>query len=92
MRVLFVYRYSDPLVLHPGDVIRTNCHFASRNKLTTTFFGEATQDEMCFGFLDFYPKENIQSLARCVQYRGKSIFITQILLISFPFPWKVYLN
>lgn len=42
-------------VLRPGDVVRHRCAFA--NKTTRTiYFGENTEDEMCFGFTLYYPR------------------------------------
>ncbi|KAK7103292.1 putative DBH-like monooxygenase protein 2 [Littorina saxatilis] len=65
------YEYTEPVVIHPGDMIRTNCHFASLDKATTTFEGDATSDEMCYGFLTFFPRENLKKL-KCTSWRGLS--------------------
>lgn len=43
----------------PGDEIVTTCKFKSLSRPKTTFFGDATSDEMCFGFLAFYPVANM---------------------------------
>ncbi|XP_025104358.1 DBH-like monooxygenase protein 1 homolog [Pomacea canaliculata] len=61
-----MFKFDEPLVIKPGDVIRTTCHFKSTDKATTTFWGEGTPDEMCFGFLSFYPAENMPTGKQCV--------------------------
>ncbi|KAH3792378.1 uncharacterized protein LOC127837211 isoform X9 [Dreissena polymorpha] len=54
------YSFADPVVVRPGDELKTTCVFDSRKRNLTTFSGEATHDEMCYSFLSFYPKENIK--------------------------------
>jgi hypothetical protein len=39
----------------PGDVIRTRCTWKNPTDLPVVF-GEATDNEMCFGFVGYYPK------------------------------------
>lgn len=64
-------RFQEPVVVKPGDVVRTTCHFKSTDKPFTTFEGEGTSDEMCFGFLSFYPAENLPTNKQCVSaYRN----------------------
>src|SRR5690606_15347867 len=38
----------------PGDVFRTECTFKNPDD-TSVKFGEGTNDEMCFNFLNYYP-------------------------------------
>lgn len=46
--------YPSDLVVMPGDVIQTTCRF--RNPTTeTVYFGERTEDEMCFNFVLAWP-------------------------------------
>lgn len=40
-------------------------------KNRTVMKGEATSDEMCYGFLTFYPKENLK-MERCTQWQDIS--------------------
>ncbi|KAL4218663.1 hypothetical protein ACF0H5_021252 [Mactra antiquata] len=54
-----LHTYDTPLTLKPGDELRTECIFNSMSRTTTTFYGDGTYDEMCYGFITFYPKENI---------------------------------
>uniref|UniRef100_A0A0B7A301 Copper type II ascorbate-dependent monooxygenase C-terminal domain-containing protein n=1 Tax=Arion vulgaris TaxID=1028688 RepID=A0A0B7A301_9EUPU len=53
-----VQLFPTPFELMPGDAIITNCGFNTMNRNTTTVYGEATNDEMCFGFITYYPKQN----------------------------------
>ncbi|XP_052220094.1 MOXD1 homolog 2-like isoform X1 [Dreissena polymorpha] len=55
------FSFADPVVVHPGDELKTTCVFDSRQRELTTFNGQATQDEMCFAFLTYYPKENMKT-------------------------------
>ncbi len=42
------------LVINPGDVLRTTCVYDNPTD-TTIYFGERTEDEMCFNFVSAYP-------------------------------------
>ncbi|KAJ8300822.1 hypothetical protein KUTeg_022341 [Tegillarca granosa] len=53
------YHFEEPIEFLPGDEIKTTCVFRSKNKKKTTFYGRATSDEMCFGFLMYYPQESV---------------------------------
>merc|ERR1712110_625712 len=47
----------DPLIqILPGDEIKTTCVFNSLSSDRHIYYGDGTQDEMCFGFLQIYPK------------------------------------
>ncbi|KXZ46094.1 hypothetical protein GPECTOR_47g371 [Gonium pectorale] len=57
----FDFQSSDPVpldssILAPGDVLITTCTYDSRGRTNVTRFGESTQDEMCFNFVLYYPK------------------------------------
>ncbi|CAL1534325.1 unnamed protein product, partial [Lymnaea stagnalis] len=56
------YYTDNPIQLLPGDELVTRCEYSTLNRSTSTRWGEATNDEMCFGFLTFYPKENISNV------------------------------
>ncbi|KAK3087134.1 hypothetical protein FSP39_002131 [Pinctada imbricata] len=78
------YDYDSPLIksfnpavlMEPGDEIRTTCVFSSINKTKTVYFGDGTNDEMCYGFLNYHPAKNIQfphcttwkSVEKCIRY------------------------
>jgi dopamine beta-monooxygenase len=44
-------RFDPPRELRPGDQIITRCIFNSMSKEKRTYYGEGTNDEMCFGFM-----------------------------------------
>lgn len=46
----------EPITINPGDAIRTRCEYANPND-DFVFFGERTEDEMCFNFALVYPLE-----------------------------------
>ena len=52
----YVATWDPPLVLEPGDEITSTCGFSSMNKKEWTFFGAETSDEMCFIFIDIFPR------------------------------------
>ncbi|KAK6967850.1 Tyramine beta-hydroxylase [Biomphalaria glabrata] len=57
-----VQLYTDnPVQIFPGDEIITKCTFTTARRNRSTFWGEATMDEMCYGFLIYFPKENVQN-------------------------------
>ncbi|KAH9491013.1 hypothetical protein Btru_051766 [Bulinus truncatus] len=57
-----VYTYSEnPVQLLPGDEFITTCTFSTLNRNHSTLQGDGTMDEMCFGFLTYYPKSNLYS-------------------------------
>jgi len=51
----------------PGDEIRVHCIYQSLTRSDTTYYGEATSDEMCFGFLTYYPA--VPKFTYCGQWR-----------------------
>ena len=59
----------DPAVdLRPGDVLKTTCVFDSTKRQKTTYMGEGTYDEMCFGFLRYYPKFERKRQNLCLSF------------------------
>lgn len=69
------YDYNTPIIkefdqhyeLNAGDELHIKCVFQSLNKDTTTYYGEGTQEEMCFGFLAIYPA--VPDFDICGQWR-----------------------
>ena len=55
----FCFSHDDPIIVRAGDEIKTTCIFQS-DRDETVFFGLGTQDEMCLGFLTYYPRENFR--------------------------------
>ncbi|CAG5132239.1 unnamed protein product [Candidula unifasciata] len=64
--------FQDGLEIYPGDSLISNCGYQTMNRQKTTFWGEATQEEMCFGFLTYYPRENLRD-SFCVDHMGVSM-------------------
>ncbi|XP_053380250.1 uncharacterized protein LOC123524569 [Mercenaria mercenaria] len=56
---LHVFR--EPIVLKPSDEIRTTCVYDSTSRDVTTRAGSGYREEMCFGFLTYYPKQAISN-------------------------------
>ncbi|XP_059152473.1 DBH-like monooxygenase protein 1 [Physella acuta] len=57
-----VYSFTDnPVILLPGDEIVTTCTYTTAKLDHSVLQGEATSEEMCFGFLSYYPKENVNN-------------------------------
>lgn len=74
-----VFNHFDPPVeMLPGDELKTICTYKS-TKDKTVHFGQGTQDEMCYGFITYYPKQGImtgfcmswKSVKRCRRYLPK---------------------
>ncbi|CAL1541186.1 unnamed protein product [Lymnaea stagnalis] len=57
-----MHRYTNnPVVLMPGDEIVTTCTYSTARRNHSTVRGQGATDEMCFGFLFYYPKQNVKS-------------------------------
>lgn len=52
------FRYDDPIEMNRGDELHVMCNYQSTSRTRTTFYGEATSDEMCFSFVMYYPRDN----------------------------------
>ncbi|XP_071096535.1 tyramine beta-hydroxylase-like isoform X2 [Haliotis cracherodii] len=63
------FRYNEPVEILPGDSLVTTCKFDSTYKKKWVFYGDGTSDEMCFGFLSFYPEHAMKN-AMCVSWKG----------------------
>ncbi|BFZ05846.1 hypothetical protein BsWGS_08885 [Bradybaena similaris] len=50
-----------PFELLPGDEIRTSCVFNTLTSSRYVYYGEATSEEMCYGFLTMYPKQAMKT-------------------------------
>ena len=90
----------------PGDELKTTCIYKSSHKNKTVYFGEGTSDEMCYGFITYYPKQEIRtgfcmswkSVQRCRRYLPKfqrmigSCNWTQLFDTSDPVTQTLYKN
>ena len=48
-----------------GDELRLSCTFKSTSRDSVVYYGDGTQEEMCFAFVSYYPA---MSFAACTQY------------------------
>jgi len=60
-------RLTPAFELRPGDEIRVHCVYQSLKRTDTTSYGQATSDEMCFGFFSYYPA--VSEFTYCGQWR-----------------------
>lgn len=67
-REFFSFRLNPPFELKQGDEVRVTCVYRSTHRNSTTYFGEATFDEMCVAFLTYYPPD--KGLNFCGQWKG----------------------
>ncbi|XP_062583183.1 uncharacterized protein LOC134244942, partial [Saccostrea cucullata] len=61
-----------PIVVKPGDELKTTCTFNSEGVRKYTFFGKGTHDEMCFAFIKYYPKQKAK-IQKCLSFRELSM-------------------
>ncbi|XP_048751432.2 tyramine beta-hydroxylase-like isoform X1 [Ostrea edulis] len=66
------FRYKTVIQVIPGDELKTKCVFKSSSKSVTTFQGDATSAEMCFGFLTIYPAKHVR-LPFCTSWKSASM-------------------
>jgi len=58
------YPQDPSMTIMPGDALRTTCTYDNPGA-QNVFFGEATEDEMCFNFVMVYPVEAIGQNRQC---------------------------
>jgi hypothetical protein len=58
------YVHDPEMTIMPGDALRTTCTYDNPSA-QNVFFGEATEDEMCFNFVMVYPIEAIGTYREC---------------------------
>ncbi|XP_063424230.1 tyramine beta-hydroxylase-like isoform X2 [Mytilus trossulus] len=54
------HSFKIPIEVQPGDELKTTCVFKTTSKLNYTYYGQGTNDEMCYGFLIIYPAKNVK--------------------------------
>eukprot|EP00105_Crassostrea_gigas_P028554 XP_011450241.1 PREDICTED: dopamine beta-hydroxylase-like [Crassostrea gigas] len=64
--------FDTPVVVRPGDELRTTCTFNSEGVDRTTFFGKGTHDEMCLVFIKYYPKQKAR-IQKCLSFKELSM-------------------
>jgi hypothetical protein len=60
------YPQDPPVVVNEGDGIRVTCQY-DNDRDTDAYWGENTEDEMCFDFLLVTPLPSLQPLLECAQ-------------------------
>jgi hypothetical protein len=58
------YPHEPEVLLQPGDALRTTCTYDNPNDYDV-YFGEATEDEMCFNFVMVYPVDLVGENRQC---------------------------
>ncbi|XP_071155959.1 tyramine beta-hydroxylase-like [Mytilus edulis] len=72
-----LHSYQEPVKLKPGDEIKVTCIYSTTSRSENVHFGYSTSDEMCLGFLTYFPKENLKdpyctnwkSISRCLLWK-----------------------
>ena len=59
-----------PIEVKPGDSIDVTCHFKTTYKTETIYYGESTADEMCTGYVSYYPA--IAKLDECMAFNDEA--------------------
>lgn len=49
------YSFKEPILFKRGDEIKMKCYYKTTNLKETMYYGDSTQDEMCFFFMNYYP-------------------------------------
>lgn len=60
--------HQPPLKFEPGDEMRLRCEYKSTSRNTITYYGDGTQDEMCFGFIGVYPVSAVKQFQGCIDF------------------------
>ncbi|NP_001191657.1 dopamine beta hydroxylase-like protein precursor [Aplysia californica] len=53
------YNFASAIRVEPGDELRTTCVYKRTATPEPVCWGEATSDEMCFGFLTYFPLQSL---------------------------------
>lgn len=59
--------YEPSIQFQPGDQFRVDCNYNSMSRTNTTYWGLSTTDEMCYGFVTYYPAND--NFIVCQQWR-----------------------
>ncbi|XP_035824369.1 MOXD1 homolog 1 [Aplysia californica] len=62
------YDHKPPVQILPGDEIKTTCVFNSLSSDRWVYYGDGTNDEMCYGFLTIYPRDAVPFTTSCVSF------------------------
>lgn len=64
--------FTSSVAFQPVDEMRVDFTYDSSQKTTMTHYGESTGDEMCLGFLAYYPIND--NFTQCVQCRDVDLY------------------
>jgi hypothetical protein len=53
----YIRNFDPPLKVSANDTITTTCEYSTMSRTITTYGGHSSYDEMCFGFVSYYPAE-----------------------------------
>ncbi|CAH1784321.1 unnamed protein product [Owenia fusiformis] len=74
--------HDPPIEFLPGDEVFISCTFDSRSRTETTYYGDDTSAEMCYGFFQYYPViGNLTAMLRykdfelCPKARGRALTV-----------------
>ncbi|XP_062566816.1 tyramine beta-hydroxylase-like [Saccostrea cucullata] len=87
--------YDTSIEVLPGDEIRTKCVYKSSSKSVTTFKGDATSDEMCYGFLAIHPLSNLRFQSQslyCTSWKSLSTIQLHVYDVTNGCNRKTFLN
>ncbi|XP_053381030.1 uncharacterized protein LOC123555574 isoform X2 [Mercenaria mercenaria] len=66
-----LHEFEKGVDVYPGDELRTTCVFKSTSREATTYYGDETNDEMCYSFLSYFPAENVRT--SCSSWKNISV-------------------
>ncbi|XP_052811182.1 DBH-like monooxygenase protein 2 homolog [Mya arenaria] len=61
-----IFYIFDPVTVRRGHELNVTCTYNTMSKTEMTYSGESTNDEMCYSFLLYYPKEALTA-TQCIQ-------------------------
>ena len=67
--MLHLFSFQEPVKVIPGDQVKTTCIYSTMSVSDNVRFGHSTSDEMCLGFLTYFPKENLKD-SYCTNWRN----------------------
>ncbi|KAH9489133.1 hypothetical protein Btru_057526 [Bulinus truncatus] len=65
-----IHNFQSPILVNPGDELRTTCVFRRTSAPHPVCWGEATSDEMCFGFITYFPLLSKLEQPWCTSHRS----------------------
>ncbi|XP_067941873.1 DBH-like monooxygenase protein 2 homolog [Watersipora subatra] len=79
--------FDPPIPLMEGDEIKTICTYKTTSKDEITYYGDATSDEMCFAFMNYFPSERgpdecvaFDDISSCDRFSSANSFSASVYL------------